>query len=204
MPNRWPSIAGHRFGRLLVLDEAAGRAARYRLWRCRCDCGREEDIPRHRLTPAKDSVTACSVCRAPVCRHCGQKMPKPTMARYCSPECRRLSHNNLVREARARWTAEDPAYAPQRAAYDKARLQASPERQASLKAAQKSYRTRKAEDPEWIEATRERKRHYDDARRTDPAWREKQRLKSARQRSENERVAMALELSKITTETTRD
>ena len=39
MPNRWPSIAGHRFGRLLVLDEAAGRAARYRLWRCRCDCG---------------------------------------------------------------------------------------------------------------------------------------------------------------------
>ena len=37
-------MQGERFGRLVVIDQAGLNRFRYKLWRCKCDCGQEKVI----------------------------------------------------------------------------------------------------------------------------------------------------------------
>ena len=42
---RMIDLTGRRFGRLLVIAKSERRAGSAVVWRCRCDCGREVEVP---------------------------------------------------------------------------------------------------------------------------------------------------------------
>lgn len=67
-----PDLSGQRFGRLVVL-EALGKSDRQqsRLWRCRCDCGRETLVPTKSLRSG--NTTSCGCRRRDVGRENGLK-----------------------------------------------------------------------------------------------------------------------------------
>jgi hypothetical protein len=62
-PNRLIDLAGRRFGAWTVLARAPNSARRTAgaRWRCRCACGREDDIPGYNLRHGIS--TMCRDCR---------------------------------------------------------------------------------------------------------------------------------------------
>lgn len=63
-------LLGRRFGRLTVVEKTAETHDRYRLWRCRCDCGGEILADTRRLQ--RGSVRSCGCDQKP-------KKPKPAI-----------------------------------------------------------------------------------------------------------------------------
>ena len=54
------NLAGKRFGQLTVLDQTGENAPdRSRIWRCRCDCGREITAPANKLLRGRYSSCGC-------------------------------------------------------------------------------------------------------------------------------------------------
>lgn len=53
------NLAGQRFGRWLVLDEAGRNKANAVLWLCRCDCGTERAVRTHGLRSGKTQSCGC-------------------------------------------------------------------------------------------------------------------------------------------------
>lgn len=194
MANRWPSRAGERVGKVTILSPA-GHAGRYLIWRCVCDCGREEDIPASRLT----QDTACSACRTRICRYCGIKLDdgRPPQSRTCSLECRRALNAVLAQESRARRALDDTNFTADRAAYNRARIAQSPEARAGKRASDRRHYKRAKLDPIRIAAERERRALYYASRKNDPAYRERHRQRSANRRAEAEREAMLRDLASL-------
>lgn len=118
-----------------------------------CDCGRVEDVPAHRLSGGK-ALTACSVCRTPHCRVCGISLGRPSIARTCSPECRRALFAKLSAEWRSRQGVEGSAA---KAAYNRRRLATDPDAAESARLSKRRYHAARARDPEWLEQERVRK-----------------------------------------------
>src|SRR5207237_2522505 len=77
------SLAGERFGRLLVLHEAPrlSKDQYMRYWHCRCDCGKECDVPQKCLR--RGTTKSCGCWKAEV-----SKMRQTTHGRSGSPEYR--------------------------------------------------------------------------------------------------------------------
>lgn len=61
-------LTGQRFGKLTVLEKTTERQDRYRLWRCRCDCGGEILVNTKRLR--RGTVTSCG-CVPKTTARCG-------------------------------------------------------------------------------------------------------------------------------------
>lgn len=58
-------LTGCRFGKLVVLEKTEKRAAnRAVIWRCRCDCGAETEVPRDKLLSGQK--TSCGCGRTPL------------------------------------------------------------------------------------------------------------------------------------------
>lgn len=52
-------IAGKRFGRLTALEPTGEKERKDRIWRCRCDCGREVPLPATRLLTGNTLSCGC-------------------------------------------------------------------------------------------------------------------------------------------------
>ena len=55
------NLIGQRFGRLVVLSQAA--TMRYSMWRCRCDCGNEATVSRQMLMMGERGTRSCGCLR---------------------------------------------------------------------------------------------------------------------------------------------
>ncbi|OWY39354.1 hypothetical protein CEK28_08520 [Xenophilus sp. AP218F] len=69
-------------------------------WLCRCACGREEVIRAAYLTGGRHPRTECTAClTARTCPQCGARFTATKgNSTYCSPECKRLSLLERLRE----------------------------------------------------------------------------------------------------------
>jgi hypothetical protein len=111
-------LTGRRFG-ALVVQVANGRVKWGKwqtLWRCRCDCGADVDVPQNRL-PHRDSippshrVEACDDCRSRPCAVCGGPVPASSASATCSAAChdeRKRQYHLAYYHRRA---ATDPEFA---------------------------------------------------------------------------------------------
>lgn len=54
-------LTGHQYGQLVVLKDTGKRYHRSVVWRCRCDCGEEVDVPAMYLRSGQ--VDGCTACR---------------------------------------------------------------------------------------------------------------------------------------------
>lgn len=190
MANRHPSRIGKRIGRLTIIALQSRSKSRYRLWRCRCDCGREEDIPTYRLRV----VTACAVCRRPKCRNCGASLPRPTQSRTCSARCRRERNAMLAQESRARAAITDPNYTIARAKYNRDRIGASPLVREIKRASDRDSYRRQKDDPFFIERRKQQWSVYYAAKSSDADYRARQRYRKAKARTQRELDAMRRDL----------
>lgn len=64
-------MIGERFGRLVVIEQAA--TVRYTRWRCRCDCGAEAIVSRNSLQ--QGFTRSCGCLRAEQARRNGAIRP---------------------------------------------------------------------------------------------------------------------------------
>ena len=57
------NLIGQRFGRLVVIADAGTKRNRgghtYRMWRCKCDCGKYKDLATGNLTSGNTSSCGC-------------------------------------------------------------------------------------------------------------------------------------------------
>ncbi len=58
-PSNARNVAGQRFGRLVALRPTRKRQRRSVVWRCRCDCGREVDVPLNNLVQGMTQSCGC-------------------------------------------------------------------------------------------------------------------------------------------------
>lgn len=100
-------LTGKRFGMLLVMSEVADppeepSGKRYRLWHCRCDCGKELDIRHNALTATKNATKSCGCTRRKnrprnkkICVVCGKEFECPPSDKTvcCSKECSAIRHS---------------------------------------------------------------------------------------------------------------
>lgn len=52
-------LTGKRFGRLLVIKEVGRNKGRQKIWLCKCDCGKEKEIPTTYLTSGDTTSCGC-------------------------------------------------------------------------------------------------------------------------------------------------
>lgn len=83
---------GQRFGSFTVVSDYRG-AKHIRL---RCDCGRENDFSRYKLTSKYKGPLMCDVCAGVPCEVCGSLIPRsPRMQKLtCSEKCFRERNNS--------------------------------------------------------------------------------------------------------------
>lgn len=60
---RRKNVAGVRFGSLVALEDAGYSMKGSRMWRCRCDCGKEREIRLDHLTGALVKSCGALACR---------------------------------------------------------------------------------------------------------------------------------------------
>ena len=158
-------LTGRKFGQLEVL-RAVGRTTKYggcTVWRCRCSCGAELDLPAKRLGYAEWIhrnnpgwiVTACATCRGHDCAVCGVRIPmaerqqKPT----CSDACWHIRYCAQQRRYWRKRCAADPNLPRKMHAKAKAKAKADPEYAAKMKIWSKKrherHRARMKSDPEY-------------------------------------------------------
>ena len=53
-------ITGVRFGRITVVERSERKSANHRLWRCRCDCGRETYVQGPMLKTGRTTSCGCA------------------------------------------------------------------------------------------------------------------------------------------------
>lgn len=63
-------LAGHTFGRYTVLRLAGKSADHHRYWRCRCECGTEQDVRGTKLLTGR--ATQCGPCNKAEARRAGK------------------------------------------------------------------------------------------------------------------------------------
>lgn len=111
-------LTGRRFGRLNVI-ERAGKVKWGQMthaWRCQCDCGRYEIIPQNRLPhrdtiPQSHRVTACEICRRPLCVVCHAPVPLSRGKRNtCCDTCGQTKQRENQRAHYHRKMDKDPDY----------------------------------------------------------------------------------------------
>lgn len=56
---QWPSLIGQRFGRLVVIDQAASTPSGKRRWKCQCDCGNQSVVFSSNLTRGTTVSCGC-------------------------------------------------------------------------------------------------------------------------------------------------
>jgi len=115
-------LTGRVFGRLTVIAKN-GRTTSYggcAVYRCRCECGTELDVPQKRLPyaeylrrPRGRVVDACAVCRGRPCPECGAMITLTGDGHgrraACSPACADARRTRQGRELmRARRLAKLP------------------------------------------------------------------------------------------------
>lgn len=59
MPRKY-NLVGQRFGKLTVIEKAGHSKCKKVLWRCKCDCGNESDVPTQSLTSG--GTKSCGCC----------------------------------------------------------------------------------------------------------------------------------------------
>lgn len=114
------NLIGQRFGKLLVLLDTGRKTENLKrpskLWLCRCDCGREEEIPQTYLptTAAKSQKNiakyACSVCTRGECKICGQPILTKQFKGVCSSACHDERRREVFRRYVANAKEENPDY----------------------------------------------------------------------------------------------
>ncbi|MBQ9003247.1 MAG: hypothetical protein IJ087_15470 [Eggerthellaceae bacterium] len=57
---RWNNLAGQRFGRLVAIEPTEKRVRHSIVWRCKCDCGNEREIPSRQLLNGNSRSCGCS------------------------------------------------------------------------------------------------------------------------------------------------
>ena len=79
-------LMGCRFGKLVVLEKTEKRAAnRAVIWRCRCDCGAETEVPRDKLLSGQK--TSCGCGRTPLQKDwVGRRFGHLTVTAYAGKE----------------------------------------------------------------------------------------------------------------------
>lgn len=188
---------GERIGKLTI----TGIFGRYQqgkveriVYTAACDCGRTEQVQAHRLSGPK-AITACTVCRTPTCRWCGASLGGPTMARTCSPGCRRALNAQIAAESRARGGAD---LATARAAWNTEYLRTHPQAREDKRASDRAlYRRRLIESPDFQDRERERWHAYYDRKMDDPLYRERHRQRVQERRREMERVRMQQDIAAL-------
>lgn len=56
-------LIGKRFGKLTVIEKLDYTYQGNKMWKCKCDCGKEFDVSTARLTRKNKSVKSCGKCR---------------------------------------------------------------------------------------------------------------------------------------------
>lgn len=128
---------GQRFGSFTVVSDYRG-AKHIRL---RCDCGRENDYSRYKLTSKYKGPLMCDVCSGIPCEVCGALIPRsPRMQKLtCSEKCFR-ERNSAREKARYQSVKNTEQWHEVREAY------------------LASIRQRMAEDPDFAESFKQRSR----------------------------------------------
>lgn len=122
-------LAGKRYGHLVALKRTKWRDGKT-AWTCRCDCGREEDVPLGRLS-ARDSdrraIRACSACRSRACAICGTPYLMSGSTMTCGSEsCRAIYRREKNAELEARAEMLSPGGRAERQRKYRARIMADP------------------------------------------------------------------------------
>lgn len=125
------------------------------------------------------NLISCPICGATVASRRGGP-------RYCSRECRRAGYALHQQQHRARQSLVDPAFAPARAAYNRARLAVSPEARAAKRRSDRTYAAARRRDPEFVDAERQRWADYYRRVGSKMAYRERQRQRMAETRRRQE------------------
>lgn len=109
-------LRNHEFGQLTVV-ERLGPLKRGYLWRCRCRCGRVEDIPQYRLAYNESNkkrrgvVLACDTCRnTHICKFCKSSFYAKRHKACCSKTCHQEHQRRLWREDYYRKLEADPNF----------------------------------------------------------------------------------------------
>lgn len=76
-------LTGQRFARLLVLQLAPKRRGQT-MWHCRCDCGREKDVPSRHMTAG--NIVSCGCWRIEKTKENGLKRRKPKVPKPPKPD----------------------------------------------------------------------------------------------------------------------
>lgn len=83
-------LAGEKFGRLLVIEQAGKKDGRL-LWRCECECGDEVTLPGYKLTQNYNPVKSCGCLRGGKVTHGHTKNKRHTSEyrtwRYVIEDC---------------------------------------------------------------------------------------------------------------------
>lgn len=109
-------LAGRVFGQLTVLERGE-KLGTTQWWRCRCTCGRVEDIPQHRLPHSnttrarRDVVYACANCwQTRICVQCGNTFHAKMPRACCSDACQQFHDRQKWREDYHRRATSDPEF----------------------------------------------------------------------------------------------
>lgn len=146
-------LTGQVFGRLTVM----ARAGRKGYWRCRCECGREEEIHQRQLTWRERTRTECIVCMRGPCVVCGGPIewPGTRMMNTCSEACQTAKKRKHFIEHYYRLVERDPEFNRKRWREKAERMEQDPEYAARMRAywakQSEKRRQRMQEDPEFRE-----------------------------------------------------
>lgn len=168
-------LVGRRFGKLTVV---ARREKLYKgfMWRCQCDCGRQEDIQQWRL-PYCESNRArrsapyeCATCRhTRVCVVCSAPFLSVQPRNCCSDTCQSTYNRRAWLEEYRLRLLRDPDFNRKRAAQMRELYRTCPAFVDYCRRYKAAWRKRLREDPE---AYRRYKMRYR------PIWREYKRKNS--------------------------
>lgn len=156
-------LAGQRFGRLTVIAKVANRSG---YWRCRCDCGREENIHRRQLTePSRPTGQRgeCIVCMRGPCVVCGGpiELPGTRMMNTCCDDCKTIKKRGLFRQHYYRLVERDPDHNKKVWQERAQKMKQDPDYAARMRAYWAAQYAKKRDDPDYLEREREYgKAHY--------------------------------------------